>query len=131
MRVLTYGTFDLFHWGHVELLRRSRNLGTSLYVGVSTDDFNAEKGKTSVFPFEQRLSIIQSSRFVDVAFAEQSWAQKADDIRRFHIDVFVMGSDWEGKFDFLEEYCRVVYLDRTPDISSTLVRQNIHSLKRI
>lgn len=130
MRVLTYGTFDLFHWGHVELLRRAQALGNELYVGVSTDEFNAEKGKSSLFPFEQRMHIIQSCRYVDVAFPESSWTQKIADIRNFCIDVFVMGSDWEGKFDFLNEYCDVVYLDRTPDISSTSVRHSVYAIGR-
>jgi glycerol-3-phosphate cytidylyltransferase len=130
MRVLTYGTFDLFHWGHVELLRRARELGTQLYVGVSTDEFNAEKGKASVFPFEQRMHIIRSCRYVDFAFPESSWSQKLDDIRNLCIDVFVMGSDWEGKFDFLNENCQVVYLDRTPEISSTLVRHSVYNIGR-
>ena len=121
-RVLTYGTFDLFHWGHVRLLQRARSLGSQLFVGLSTDNFNAIKGKQSLFTFEQRVEILESCRYVSQVFAETQWDQKISDITKYGIDIFVMGDDWVGKFDHLSSYCDVVYLERTPDISSTLVK---------
>lgn len=131
MRVLTYGTFDLFHWGHVELLRRCSELGAELFVGVSTDDFNLQKGKESIFSFNERMSIVASSRYVDHVFPEHSWEQKISDIEKFGIDLFVMGSDWRNKFDYLSSYCRVVYLERTPEISSSSLREGIYARGRI
>lgn len=125
--VLTYGTFDLFHIGHVRLLKRLRELGDQLIVGVSSDEFNAAKNKSAIFPFKQREEILLSCRYVDKVIAEKSWEQKAEDIKRFDVDIFAMGDDWVGKFDELKAYCKVVYLPRTDGISSSEVRQIIQS----
>lgn len=120
--VLTYGTFDLFHPGHVQLLRRARALGTRLVVGLSTDEFNALKGKKSVMSFEDRKAVLEACRYVDEVFAEDDWDQKVPDAIRLGADVFVMGDDWAGKFDFMVDHCQVVYLARTPDVSSTDIK---------
>lgn len=124
-RVLTYGTFDVFHYGHYNLLKRASLLG-DLFVGISTDQFNLIKGKHSVHSFEQRSDIIRSLRFVYEAFEEYNWNQKLDDIKRYNITHFVMGDDWKGKFDHLSQYCDVIYLPRTDYISSTIIRNCIH-----
>jgi glycerol-3-phosphate cytidylyltransferase len=126
--VLTYGTFDLFHVGHLRLLNRARDLGDRLIVGVSTDEFNAGKGKKTVVSFADRIEIVRSIKGVDEAFAESSWEQKIEDIQRYKVDTFVMGNDWAGKFDFLNEFCNVVYLPRTEDISSTSIKMVLWSL---
>ena len=120
--VLTYGTFDLFHIGHLRLLERLAMLGDRLVVGVSTDEFNALKGKKSLIPFEDRAAIVGALGMVDEVFAEDRWDQKEEDIRRFRADILGMGSDWEGKFDELGELCEVVYLERTEGLSSTSIR---------
>ena len=127
--VLTYGTFDLFHVGHVRLLHRLRALGTSLVVGLSTDGFNAEKGKKSVIPYEARKEVLLACRYVDRIIPEDSWDQKADDIRRESASVFAMGDDWSGRFDELGELCEVVYLPRTRDISTTDIKGWVSALK--
>lgn len=124
-RVLTYGTFDLFHYGHLQILKRARELGDYLVVGVSTDEFNQQKGKTSLYPFVHRQQIVQSIRYVDKVIAEESWEQKESDIAAYGIDIMVMGDDWKGKFDFLGKNCRVVYLPRTPGISSIEIRKQL------
>jgi glycerol-3-phosphate cytidylyltransferase len=121
-KILTYGTFDLLHYGHFELLRRARELGDYLVVAVSTDEFNAEKGKGSHFPYEKRVEMLQAIRYVDEVIPEKTWDQKVNDVKENKIDVFVMGSDWDGKFDNLKDYCEVVYLARTPDVSSTALK---------
>lgn len=123
-RVITYGTFDLLHYGHINLLRRAKALGDYLIVAVSTDEFNwVEKHKISYFPYEQRKKLIESIRYVDLVIPETSWSQKASDAREYHINTFVIGDDWAGQFDFLEEEgIEVVYLPRTPGISSTQIR---------
>lgn len=123
--VLTYGTFDLFHPGHVQLLKRARELGTRLVVGLSTDEFNAKKGKKSVMSFEDRKVVLEACRYVDEVIAEDDWEQKMSDAVRFGADVFVMGDDWAGKFDFLKEVCSVVYLARTPNVSTTQIKQSM------
>lgn len=117
--VITYGTFDLFHIGHLRLLQRAKELGDRLIVGVSTDEFNEIKGKKSIIPFEQRAEIVQNIKCVDIVIPESSWEQKLEDIKKYSVDIFVMGEDWKGKFDYLYEYCEVVYLPRTPGISTT------------
>lgn len=125
-KVITYGTFDLFHFGHLEILRRARELGDHLVVVVSTDEFNwNEKQKKCVYPYEHRAAIVSAIRYVDAVVPENCWEQKVDDIRIHNIDVFVMGQDWEGKFDFLKEQCEVVYLPRTKGISSTEVKIDV------
>lgn len=126
--VITYGTFDLFHVGHVNLLRRLRGLGDRLVVGCSTDEFNALKGKKTVMPYEHRAAILSSLRYVDKVFPEKSWDQKRGDIAREEVDIFAMGEDWAGKFDDLADVCDVVYLPRTQDVSTTEVRQWVNAM---
>lgn len=123
--VLTYGTFDLFHIGHLNILKRARELGDKLIVAVSTDEFNATKGKTTLMPFEHRMELVRSVRFVDEVIAESNWDQKISDVQKHKVDVFVMGSDWQGKFDFLKPHCEVVYLPRTDNVSSTDLKKAI------
>lgn len=127
--VLTYGTFDLFHFGHVRLLERLAGLGDDLYVGLSTDAFNALKGKKAVYSYEDRRAILLSTRFVTKVFPETNWAQKRLDIVQYRADIFAMGDDWQGKFDDLSDLCDVVYLPRTEGISSTEVKRAVQALK--
>lgn len=124
-RVITYGTFDLFHIGHLKLLQRIKDLGDELIVAVSTDEFNNVKGKKTIIPYEQRAEIVRNIKCVDKVIPEHSWEQKITDIKKYNIDTFVMGDDWEGKFDFLKEYCEVVYLKRTEGISSTQLKNTL------
>lgn len=126
--VLTYGTFDLFHVGHLRLLERLRALGDRLVVGVSTDEFNREKGKRTVLPFSDRMEIVSALRCVDLAFPETCWEQKTEDIQRYGVTIFGMGSDWSGRFDDLKEHCNVVYLPRTDGISSSHIRKTLSIL---
>lgn len=128
-KVITYGTFDLLHWGHINLLKRARDLGDYLIVGLSTDEFNAIKNKRAYYSYENRKLIVESIRYVDEVIPEYSWEQKIDDVRRYNIDVFVMGDDWKGKFDFLKDYCDVVYLPRTVGISTTKVKRDMFRVK--
>lgn len=123
--VLTYGTFDVLHAGHIRLLARARALGDRLIVGLSTDEFNALKHKSSLLDFDNRRVVLEAVRYVDEVFPEGNWEQKLSDVRRYNVDVFVMGDDWEGKFDFLKSECEVVYLPRTERISSTLIREEL------
>lgn len=125
MLVLTYGTFDLFHYGHIRLLQRARSLGTRLGVGLSTDEFNALKGKKALMSYAEREELLGSCRFVDFVFPERSWDQKATDVVNYKAGCLVMGDDWKGRFDELEELCRVAYLERTPLISSSLLREGL------
>lgn len=119
-RVITYGTYDLLHYGHINLLKRARALGDYLIVAISTDEFNKNmKNKVCVQPYEERKTILESLRFVDLVIPEENWEQKINDVKLYHVDVFCMGNDWEGKFDFLKPYCEVVYLPRTEGISTT------------
>lgn len=120
--VITYGTFDLFHVGHLHLLRRLAALGDRLIVGVSTDEFNASKGKKTIIPFRQRCEIVAELRCVDLVLPENSWEQKVDDIKCYSVDIFGIGDDWSGKFDELSSYCEVVYLPRTEGVSSTEIK---------
>ena len=124
-RVMTYGTFDLLHYGHINILKRAKSLGDYLIVGLSSDEFKELKGKKSVMSYEERKEILESIRYVDKVIKESNWEQKVDDIIKYNIDVFVIGDDWEGKFDFLKEYCEVVYLPRTKSISTTLLKEII------
>jgi glycerol-3-phosphate cytidylyltransferase len=123
--ILTYGTFDLFHPGHVALLRRAKELGTRLVVGLSTDEFNALKGKKSVMSYEDRKTVLQSCRYVDLVIPECKWEQKPQDAIAHGVDVFVMGDDWNGSFDFMKKYCQVLYLTRTENISSTSIKNQM------
>lgn len=127
-RVITYGTFDLLHFGHINLLRRAKELGDYLIVVLSTDEFNwNEKQKKSYFTYEQRKAILEAIRYVDLVVPEDNWDQKRTDMHKYDVDTFVMGNDWEGKFDFLkEEGVEVVYLSRTPDISSSQIKQDLN-----
>ena len=125
---ITYGTYDLFHIGHVRLFERIKQRFGFLIVAVSTDAFNALKGKRSVVPYADRLAMVQACRHVDMAIAEESWAQKAGDIVRYGCDAFVMGSDWEGRFDVLKPLCEVIYLQRTDGVSSSGLKQAVRSL---
>ncbi len=125
-RVITYGTFDLLHYGHINLLKRAKELGDYLIVALSTDEFNwDEKQKKSFFTYEQRKNLLEAIRYVDLVIPEDSWDQKVDDICKFQIDTFVIGDDWKGKFDYLKEYCEVVYLPRTPEISTTQIKKGL------
>ena len=125
-RVITYGTFDLFHYGHVNILRRAKEFGDYLIVAISTDEFNwNEKQKKCYFSYEQRKKLVESIRYVDLVIPEESWNQKIEDVKLYKVDTFVMGDDWKGKFDFLKEYCKVVYLPRTPEISTTQIKNDL------
>jgi glycerol-3-phosphate cytidylyltransferase len=126
--VITYGTFDLFHVGHLRMLRRARELGDRLIVGVSTDEFTLEKGKKAVFSFSDRVEIVSAIRYVDDVFAESTWEQKVADIHKYSADILVMGDDWTGKFDFLNTVCQVVYLPRTEGISTSGLKDLIAAL---
>ena len=130
-KVLTYGTFDMFHIGHLNLLKRAKELGNYLIVGVSTDEFNKIKGKKTLIPFEERKEIVKSIKYVDLVIPERNWEQKINDIKKYKVDVFVMGDDWRGKFDFLKDYCEVVYLPRTEGISTTKLKENLKSFYNI
>ncbi|HSU79601.1 MAG TPA: glycerol-3-phosphate cytidylyltransferase [Candidatus Angelobacter sp.] len=128
-RVLTYGTFDILHWGHINLLKRARELGDHLTVGLSTDEFNKIKGKRSYTSYEQRKLILEAIRYVDDVIPEENWEQKRQDVKAHNIDLFVMGDDWKGKFDFLEDLCQVIYLPRTTGISTSKIKQDLSSTK--
>jgi len=125
--VITYGTFDLFHIGHLKLLQRLKSLGTKLVVAVSTDEFNELKGKKTIIPYEQRVEIVKNIKCVDMVIPENNWEQKIKDIKKHDVDIFAIGNDWEGKFDFLKDYCEVVYLERTDGISSTQLKKTLKS----
>ena len=125
-KVITYGTFDLLHYGHVNLLQRAKALGDYLVVALSTDEFNwNQKQKKCYFSYEERKRLLEAIRYVDLVIPEESWEQKASDVQEYHIDTFVMGTDWDGKFDFRKEYCDVVYLPRTPEISTTQIKKDL------
>lgn len=125
-KVITYGTYDLLHVGHINLLRRAKALGDYLLVVLSTDEFNAIKHKTAYHSYEDRKQILEAIRYVDEVIPETCWEQKISDVVDNQIDVFVMGDDWEGQFDFLKEYCEVVYLPRTGGISTTKIKNDLH-----
>ena len=124
-RILTYGTFDLLHYGHINLLKRAKDLGDYLIVGLSTEEFNIIKHKSSHFPYEERKLILEAIRYVDEVIPEENWSQKINDIKKYKVDTFVMGNDWKGEFDFLKEFCEVVYLPRTEGISSTKIKKDL------
>ena len=125
-KVITYGTFDLLHYGHINLLRRAKELGDYLIVALSTDEFNwNQKQKVCYFTYEQRKQLLEAIRYVDLVIPEENWEQKVSDVKEFRVDTFVMGNDWEGKFDFLKDHCEVVYLPRTPEISTTQIKQEL------
>lgn len=124
-KVITYGTFDLLHYGHINILKRARCEGDYLIVALSTNEFNKIKGKECYFSYEERKRLLESIRYVDLVIPENTWEQKINDIKEFKVDVFVMGDDWEGKFDFLSEYCKVIYLERTPEISTTRIKKEL------
>lgn len=125
-RVITYGTFDLLHYGHINLLKRAKELGDYLIVAVSTDEFNnIEKGKETYFPYEIRKHLLEAIRYVDLVIPESTWDQKKIDIEKYNCDIFVIGDDWKGEFDFLNDYCEVVYLERTPEISTTKIKRDL------
>ena len=128
-KVITYGTYDLLHVGHINLLRRAKELGDYLIVVLSTDEFNAVKHKTAYHPYEVRKTILESIRYVDEVIPEFNWEQKIKDVVDNQVDVFVMGDDWAGQFDFLKDYCEVVYLPRTEGISTTKIKTDLNSGK--
>lgn len=123
--VITYGTFDLLHWGHINLLKRARELGDYLIVGVSTDDFNLLKHKESYHSYNERKLILEAIKYVDKVIPEKNWNQKIEDIKKYGVNIFVMGDDWQGKFDYLNSVCDVVYLNRTPGISTTKIKVDL------
>ncbi|OKL49482.1 glycerol-3-phosphate cytidylyltransferase [Boudabousia liubingyangii] len=127
-RVITYGTYDLLHYGHIKLLKRARELGDYLIVCLSTDEFNKLKNKKSYFSYDERKAMLEAIRYVDLVIPELTWEQKPDDVKKYNVDVFVMGDDWTGEFDdLLSGLCEVVYLPRTPDISTTQIKTDMKS----
>ena len=130
-RIITYGTFDLLHYGHINLLKRAKKLGDYLIVALSTDEFNLQKDKKCYFPYDKRKMLLESIRYVDLVIPETCWEQKKKDMHEYHIDKFIMGDDWKGKFDFLkEEGVEVVYLSRTPEISTTKIKKDVYGIKK-
>lgn len=130
-RVITYGTFDLLHYGHINLLQRAKAEGDYLIVALSTDEFNLGKGKKCYFPYEQRKKLLEAVRYVDLVIPETCWEQKKTDVHEYHIDTFVMGDDWAGKFDFLkDEGVEVKYLPRTPEISTTQIKNEMKDFNK-
>lgn len=127
-RVITYGTYDLLHYGHINLLERAKALGDYLVVAISTDEFNwNSKQKKCYFSYEERKRMVEALRCVDLVIPEENWEQKINDVQEYKIDTFVMGDDWKGKFDFLKDYCEVVYLPRTPEISTTQIKKDLNN----
>jgi glycerol-3-phosphate cytidylyltransferase len=125
-KVITYGTFDLLHYGHINLLKRARALGDYLIVALSTDDFNLIKDKKSYYPYKERKMFLESIRHVDRVIKESNWEQKVNDIKKYKIDIFVMGNDWKGKFDYLNKICKVVYLKRTPEVATSKIKVKLN-----
>lgn len=125
-KVITYGTFDLLHYGHINLLKRAKSLGDYLIVALSTDEFNwNEKHKKCYFDYEKRKALLEAIRYVDLVIPEEKWEQKVTDVVDYQVDIFVIGDDWKGKFDFLKKYCEVIYLERTPEISTTQIKHDL------
>jgi glycerol-3-phosphate cytidylyltransferase len=129
-KVITYGTFDLLHTGHINILRRAKEYGDYLIVAISSDEFNALKGKKAYYSFEQRKLILEAIRYVDEVIPEHTWEQKVQDVKDHEVDVFVMGDDWKGKFDFLKEHCEVIYLPRTVGISTTKIKRDLTKVNK-
>jgi len=129
-KIITYGTFDLFHIGHLNLLRRAKELCDYLVVAVSTDEFNLGKDKKCFYPYKERAKIVEAIQYVDEVIPETSWEQKIKDVKIHEIDIFVIGDDWVGEFDFLEDYCKVVYLSRTEGISTTEIKHALSARKK-
>jgi len=127
-RIITYGTFDLLHYGHINILRRAKALGDYLIVGLSTDEFNAIKNKKAYHNYETRKQMLEAIRYVDLVIPENNWEQKVNDIQKYEADVLVMGDDWAGsdKFNYLQDYCEVMFLPRTPGVSTTKIKQELH-----
>ena len=125
--VLTYGTFDMFHVGHLNLLNRLKELGDTLIVGISTDEFNIVKGKKTLIPYDQRVKIVENIKCVDLVISEVDWNQKIEDIKKYSVDIFAMGDDWKGKFDSLEDYCEVHYLPRTENVSTSNLKKSLNN----
>lgn len=123
--ILTYGTFDMFHIGHLYLLKRLKDMGDELIVAVSTDEFNSLKGKKTVISYQQRAEIVEAIKYVDKVIPEHNWEQKVTDIKIYNVDTFAMGDDWQGKFDFLDEHCKVAYLSRTEGVSTTMLKESL------
>jgi glycerol-3-phosphate cytidylyltransferase len=126
--IITYGTFDMFHIGHLNLFKRLKGMGDKLIVAVSTDEFNASKGKRTLIPYEQRAEIVAAVKYVDLVIPEMCWEQKAEDVKTYNCDIFAIGNDWEGKFDFLKPQCEVVYLERTDGVSTTALKRSLNKL---
>lgn len=126
-RILTYGTFDLLHYGHINILKRAKALGDYLIVGLSTNEFNDLKGKKAYHDYETRKMMLEAVRYVDLVIPEKNWEQKLDDVKKYEVDIVVMGDDWAGsdKFDYLKDYCQVVYLARTEGVSTTKIKQEL------
>ena len=129
--IITYGTFDMFHIGHLRLLERLSQLAERLIVAVSTDAFNEQKGKKVLIPYEQRAAIVQAIEYVDLVIPEENWQQKSTDIATYNVDIFAMGDDWAGQFDFLKSQCEVVYLERTQDVSTTALKKSLSNFLSI
>ncbi|AHA28907.1 glycerol-3-phosphate cytidylyltransferase [Exiguobacterium sp. Leaf187] len=126
-KVITYGTFDLLHWGHINILRRAKEMGDYLIVAISTDEFNRLKHKQAYHNYENRKLILEAIRYVDEVIPENNWEQKVEDVQKHNVDVFVMGDDWKGEFDFLKDHCEVVYLERTEGISTSQIKNELGS----
>ena len=124
-RIITYGTFDLLHYGHIQLLKRAKEQGDYLIVALSTNSFNEKKGKKTYFSYDVRKLLIESIRYVDLVIPESNWEQKIQDINEYRVDTFVIGDDWKGKFDYLKDYCEVIYLSRTPEVSTTKIKNDL------
>ncbi len=129
--IITYGTFDMFHIGHLKLLQRLSAMGDELIVAVSTDEFNVLKGKKTLIPYDQRAEIVEAIQYVDKVIPEENWEQKISDVTTHNVTTFVIGDDWQGKFDFLKEHCEVKYLPRTEGVSTTLLKKSLNAIQRI
>ena len=130
IKIITYGSFDMFHIGHLRLLERVSQMADEVIVGVSTDEVNTLKGKKTRIPYEQRAEIVEAISYVDLVIPESCWEQKKKDIEKYNVDVFAIGDDWKGKFDHLKDYCEVVYLPRTEEISSTYLKETLSILNK-